>query len=311
MGELTGRPERKHGIGNCLTTDGREHVEGIPIVSTASIITINAGRTPALNRLLEGASRMRRPPECVVVQFGAETQAHTHLVREVRIEQPGLPLAAARNAGRRAAQGDILVFLDVDCIPSSDLVEELSTHIEAHDALICCEVTYLPGGAVVEGRSEAYLRRVGRRHPARVFPLEGIAPAPQPGLFWSLAFAVRTATFDRIGGFDEAFDGYGAEDTDFAFRAAALGVPVLFSAGGHAFHQRHPAHDPPLQHFTDIMRNARRFRTRHGFWPMQGWLDAFAELGLVSATAAGDYRITRYPTPDEIEASLIPPDRPF
>jgi GT2 family glycosyltransferase len=278
------------------------------------VITINGGRSAHLLRLLEGLARGTQSAECIVVEMAtapprpAPPQPGVH---RIHLNRGGLPLAAARNAGRRAAQADILIFLDVDCIPSADLIAVLTDHARARDALICCEVTYLPAGAVRDGWTEAGLRRTGRCHPARVFPMAGLAEAPQPGLFWSLAFGVRAATFDRIGGFDEAFSGYGAEDTDFAFRAAALHIPVLFSAEGHAFHQRHAAHDPPLQHFADIMENARRFHARHGCWPMRGWIDDFVTLGLIETVGDDDYRILRDPTANEVLAASIPDDRPF
>ncbi|WP_409241961.1 glycosyltransferase family 2 protein, partial [Caballeronia sp. INML3] len=38
-------------------------------------------------------------------------------------------------------------------------------------------------------------------------------------MFWSLNFACHLNTFEQIGGFDDAYTGYGGEDTDFAFRA--------------------------------------------------------------------------------------------
>jgi hypothetical protein len=41
-----------------------------------------------------------------------------------------------------------------------------------------------------------------------------------------------------------------------------------------------PVSAPPVEHVTDIVRNANRFRERWGWFPMQGWLDAFADLGL-------------------------------
>ena len=176
---------------------------------------------------------------------------------------------------------------------------------------MCCEIVYLTAGAVSDGWTEAGLDRVGRRHPARAFPEAGAVPAPQPGLFWSLAFAVRAAAYDRLGGFDEGFTGYGAEDTDLAFRAAEAGVPVLFAGGMRAWHQHHLSCDPPLQHFADIVGNARRFHARHGLWPMDGWLDAFAGLGLVEADRSRGLTVLRRPSETEIAAAQVPPERPF
>jgi len=216
------------------------------------------------------------------------------------------------NRAADAASAGLLVFLDVDCIPSYGLVAGLSQAVAEHDALICCEIGYLPAGAVQDGWEEAMLDQLGHPHPVRAFPPPGlVAPAPQPGLFWSLAFAVRAATYDRIGGFDESFSGYGAEDTDLAFRADTAGVPILFLGGPRAYHQHHASYDPPLQHFRDIVANAARFHARHGFWPMDGWLDGFARLGLIASDRSNGIVIHRDPTPAEMTAARLPDARPF
>jgi GT2 family glycosyltransferase len=107
-------------------------------------------------------------------------------------------------------------------------------------------------------------------------------------VFWSLSFALDAATWLAIGGFDEAYTGYGGEDTDFGQRACARGVPSRALGGAVVYHQWHPAPDPPLQHLRDIVRNARLFHQRWGWWPMRGWLAAFAELGLIRYDGAAD-----------------------
>ena len=281
---------------------------------STSVITLNKGRRAHLLRVIEGLARGTAPAELVVVEMGGDAAPLPEPgfpVRRIFLDRGDLPLAAARNAGRQAARGAHLVYLDVDCIPSPDLAADLGARAAEHDGLICCAVSYLPAGAVRDGWRPEDLDRAGRLHPVRHFPASGVVPAPQPGLFWSLAFAVRAGTWDRLGGFDESFDGYGAEDTDFAFRAAAAGVPILFAGGPHAWHQHHPAYDPPLQHFADIVRNAARFHARHGIWPMDGWLDAFARLGLIAPDRAEGLRVLRQPTPEEVAAARLPDDRPL
>lgn len=282
---------------------------------SVAVVTLNKGRGTHLARLLEGLARGRAPDRCIVVEMGGDDGPLPALpfpVERVPFASAGLPLAASRNAGRRAAgDAETLIYLDVDCIPSADLVAGLSAAVAEHDGLICCAVRYPPAGAVRDGWREADLVRAGQLHPVRHFPEAGIVPSPQPGLFWSLAFAVRAATFDRLGGFDESFSGYGAEDTDLAFRAEALGVPTLFLGGPLAFHQHHASYDPPLQHFRDIVANAQRFHDRHGIWPMDGWLDGFARLGLIAEGWRGGITLLRDPTPEEIAAARLPDDRPF
>ena len=275
-----------------------------------SLITLNQGRDDHLARSLHGAARGRRvPDQTIVVAMGGGAPVVPPGVTVVPLPGAGLALARARNVGRRQAGGDTLVFLDVDCIPSHDLIGALEAAVGTHDALVCGEVLYLTS-TVEDGWTDRSLRAQGTRHPARIFPLGGVSVAPDPGLFWSLAFAVRAETFDRLGGFDEGFTGYGGEDTDLAFRAVAAGVPILLQGDGCAFHQRHAACDPPLAHCADIVRNANRFHDRHGVWPMRGWLEAFAAIGVVAFDGT-KLSLHRLPTAAEIAAHRVPPDRPF
>ena len=68
----------------------------------------------------------------------------------------GLPLAAARNAGAAAALergAELLVFLDVDCLPDPGLVGHYArAAVEHPESLLCGPVAYLPqtaSGAVM------------------------------------------------------------------------------------------------------------------------------------------------------------------
>lgn len=279
-----------------------------------SVITLNKGRRAHLQRLLEGLAFGTPPAECVVVEMGGDTAplpAQPFPIRLVDFRHDGLPLAAARNAGRRAASRDTLIFLDVDCIPSASLVAGLSDVSAEHDGLVCCAIRYLPAGAVRDRWTQDALDELGQFHPARVFPETGVERIENPGLFWSLAFAVRATTYDRLGGFDEGYTGYGAEDTDLAFRAAKAGIPLYFAGGMRAFHQHHASCDPPLQHFDDILRNARRFHARHGFWPMSGWLDAFADRGLIARDRETGLVVLRAPTAEDIAAARLSPEQVY
>ena len=282
-----------------------------------SVLTLAKGRRTHLRNLLEGLARgTRLPEECILVDMDAAPAPLPPLpfpLRHLHHPSRGLPLAEARNRAARAASQPVLVFLDVDCIPAAGLVEALAHDALAHDALICCEIRYLPADATPgdSGWEESGLLAHGLRHTVRYFPGGGIRPEPNTGLFWSLCFAVRRDTFLRLGGFDEAYAGYGAEDTDFAFRAREAGVGLLFTASTLAFHQHHTVYDPPLQHFGDILRNASLFRERHGFWPMDGWLADFARLGLIEPPGEGPLRVLRHPTEEEIAQAACGPDRAY
>ena len=281
-------------------------------IGPVGVCTLVKGREGHLHDLLAGLARGTRPPDyCVVVNMGLCPAALPELpfaVLQHHMPSSGLPLAAARNAAARLAATPGLIFLDVDCIPAAGLVAALTADMAAADALLCCEVLYL--AAADCGLDEAAMQARGRPHPVRTFPKTGIRVEANVGLFWSLAFAMRRDSFERLGGFDEGFSGYGAEDTDLAFRARDAGLPLLFTGSTRAFHQHHAMHDPPLHHFADIVANSNRFRALHGIWPMEGWLDAFAALGLVASPfGAPPLRVLRAPTPAEVAASACPPDR--
>lgn len=275
------------------------------------VCTLVKGREAHLQALLAGLARgTRLPDRCVIVDMGPRPTSLPDLPFPVLLHHmpaAGLPLAAARNAAARLAATPGLIFLDVDCIPAAGLVAALAADIAVADALICCEVRYL--AAADGGLDEAAMLARGQHHPVRVFPQSGLRVEPNAGLFWSLAFGMRRDSFERLGGFDEGFTGYGAEDTDFAFRARDAGLPLLFTGSTRAFHQHHAIHDPPLHHFADIIANANRFRALHGIWPMQGWLDAFQHMGLIAPPAGVPLRILRPPTAAEVAASACPPER--
>lgn len=198
-----------------------------------------------------------------------------------------LPLARARNRGAEEAIGrgaTTLVFLDVDCIPGPGLVERYVESVVRHDALTCGMVTYLPP-APPTGYLLDDLR--ADPHPARpaLGPGEQVyATEEEYRLFWSLSFALSPGRWRQIGGFCEEYTGYGGEDTDFGFAARAAGVPMLWVGGADAYHQHHPVSDPPWQHLTDIVDNARLFHSRWGTWPMDGWLRQFADDGAIRWT---------------------------
>ncbi|GAB2465109.1 glycosyltransferase family 2 protein [Jatrophihabitans fulvus] len=251
------------------------------------LVTIAAGRHDHLRLQLRGVSVGARPELHVVVAMGdpqiADVVAGRAEVLDVPLVEGRLPLAAARNAGAaRAIDGgaDALVFLDVDCVPSPSTVDEYRAALGARpDAIVSGQVGYLPppgDGYVLER-----LAALGRAHPARAVPAGSPAVPLAHELVWSLSFGVTATTWERIGGFDEAYTGYGGEDTDFGLRARAAGVPHLGLAQAWSYHQWHPSADPPVTHLDDILRNGRVFRQRWGHWPMTGWLEAFERMGLV------------------------------
>ncbi len=258
-----------------------------------AVITIVAGRH---DHLVRQRAALDPAEHHVVVAMGeGEAERCRGLVGSdviaVEARPDGLPLARARNAGARhalAAGAELLVFLDVDCIPAANLVQRYRAAAGTLPALLCGPVGYLRP-APKAGYPEAGLHRLATPHPARPVPSdEEIQRGGDHALFWTLSFAVTADTWRRVGGFCEDYVGYGGEDTDFGQLAARAGVDLWWVGGAWAYHQHHETETPPVRHLADILRNAQLFHRRWGWWPMRGWLAAFAELGLARHDRTGD-----------------------
>ena len=260
-----------------------------------TVVTTVRGRHRHLEHQQRSLARgSRRPDSVVVVTMGDDGAGAVVRDSELAgrcsvVELPGggdrLPLAGARNLGAATAfeaGASLVVFLDVDCLASHRLLESYErAATRRRSQLLCGPVAYLPplpAGATAYAAEEL---AVAEPHPVRPAPPPGeLEEADDPRLFWSLSFAVDPVAWREIGGFDESYVGYGGEDTDFGQRAAAAGVRMWWVGGAMAYHQWHPVSDPPVEHLEDIVRNANVFHSRWGWFPMEGWLAAFEQLGL-------------------------------
>ena len=256
-----------------------------------AVVTITHGRDAHLQRQRIGLA-LDPPALHVVVGMGEEPEpapvpgAPPVLAVSVPVPPTGLPLAAARNVGAAAAidaGAELLVLLDVDCIPGPTLLHRYARAARATPdlSLLCGPVHYLPppppGGYPLDGLAD-----LAPPHPARPAPPDGQTwPEDRWSLFWSLSFAVTAGGWTGLGGFCEDYSGYGGEDTDYAVCAAAAGAGFYWVGGATAFHQHHPpARDSPAR-TAEIVRNATLFHRRHGWWPMAGWLSALAAAGVI------------------------------
>jgi hypothetical protein len=265
-------------------------VTAIAVTATA-VVTITRGRDAHLHRQRLGLAANPCALH-VVVGMGEQPVLQdvpgappvTRLV--VPVPLAGLPLAAARNAGVEAALAagaELVVLLDVDCIPGPTLVRRYAQGAAAvaHPALLGGPVGYLPP-APAGGYPATDLATLAPFHPARPVPPDGaVWPETRIELFWSLSFAITAPDWARVGGFCTDYAGYGGEDTDFAVTAARAGARLYWVGGATAYHQHHPPSRHTAGRAAEIVRNARLFRRRHGWWPMQGWLRELTEEGTV------------------------------
>jgi GT2 family glycosyltransferase len=259
------------------------------------VATVQRGRHAHLRHQRAALSRSTLQPSAHVVVSMDAAPIHVPGADVVKLEgHPPLPLARARNLAidraARAHAADLVVLLDVDCLPSPELLHHYASAYRARPGdLLAGPVHYLGRGVPQAGvLPTAEELRLHPPHPARPAPAPGeLVAEPRMELFWSLSCAVAPGVHARIGGFDEAYEGYGAEDTDYARRAQRAGVGLTWVGGATAFHLFHPVSEPPVEHLHELMANAQRFYDRWHEWPMGGWLQQFAAEGLIVWEANG------------------------
>ncbi|MCO7220941.1 glycosyltransferase [Klenkia sp. PcliD-1-E] len=161
----------------------------------------------------------------------------------VRQEDRGFRAAAARNLGARAADGDVLLFVDGDTVPSPTYVEELAAlPALLPDALVTgrrrhADLTgwtpgrlraWFAGGPAPEELTEpAWLRGAG-----------SLLDADDRSYRFVISAVMGTsrALFREVGGFDETFDGYGGEDWELAHRLFTAGAVLAHRDRAVAWH---------------------------------------------------------------------------
>jgi GT2 family glycosyltransferase len=125
--------------------------------------------------------------------------------------------ASNRNYGASKAKGEWLVFIDDDCLPKVNLLEQYNKCIESNIDI-----------KVFEGKIEAEGERVS---PIQFAPLN-----MEGGYLWSCNFVIEKKLFDAIGGFDENFKFPHMEDTDLRVRLIQLQHAFKFASNACVVH---------------------------------------------------------------------------
>lgn len=278
--------------------------------NAVSVCTLVRGRDRHLRNFLLALDRQSAAEFEVVVAYmqpqRVDTSGIRATVRQVHVAGRELRLAAARNAAAAAARGDVLIFLDVDCIASPSLVATYRNGVVETARCMMGEVRYLPRMDCEGLPPASVLDAVGVAHPARPDPpSRGWKVEQDPGCLWGLSFALPRRAYLAAGGMDERYVGYGGEETDFAQRLARQGTEFGWVSDARAYHQQHPVCRPPLDKFADIVRNAELYRRTWGRWCMEYWLEQFSRLGLIRFDAGAEsLTILREPSRAEIAASF-------
>jgi GT2 family glycosyltransferase len=173
---------------------------------------------------------------------------------------------AARNTGFRAAESDLVVFLDDDCVPEAGWLQALldAPWEEGLGGV---------GGKIVSPSQDGPIARYCRFIGMNEFPsgagTQGLGSGEGSLNFINTAnCAYRRECLAAVGGFEPLFTGAGGEDHDLAWRVCLLGTRLAYCPESVVSHY----HREDLDGF----RNA--FRTRGSAMTLLGFLWGREEL---------------------------------
>lgn len=191
-----------------------------------SLVICTRNRSAQLDRCLEELRKLHldKAWEIVLVDNGstddtakvieAQKDSMPAPVKSIQEMVPGL--GRARNAGIRAASGDIIVFTDDDCYPNEDWL------VEIDKAFLDPGLGFLTGKVVLHDPDD---------YPISVNLLEDARDVPagtyvSPYILMGANLAFRREALEAIGGFDSnlgAGTRYPVEDVDAAARVVMAG----------------------------------------------------------------------------------------
>lgn len=210
-------------------------------------------RLPLLTQTLQSiAGQQGVAIECIVVEQESNSRLTSRLpgwVRHVHTPPPSPDMPYCRswafNVGAKQARGELLVLHDNDLLVPEDYAAQSWAHLQQGHELINLKrfVFYLNAKhtyALCNGRAQLDDQ-----------PPETIMQNAEGGG----SIVISRAAFDRIGGMDENFIGWGGEDNEFWERAQTLNVWPYGSLP--LVHLWHPAQ--PGKHRPDV-QSLRRHR---------------------------------------------------
>ena len=222
----------------------------------AIIVSYRTGS--ALSECLQAALAADRLDELVIVDNGnpkSETNEIDRIaaadarVRVIR-GQGNVGFGAACNLGARAAQSDILVFVNPDVVLLPDALTRLTDALPSSPSIVGGDLRDERGAPMRGGRRERLTLWRAAVSFTGLSRLENVAPSlrdfnrdhdPLParpvevGAVSGALFVTRKADYEMLGGFDEGYFLH-VEDVDLCRRAADAGWSVLFLPGPHGMH---------------------------------------------------------------------------
>lgn len=133
-----------------------------------------------------------------------------------------------RNMGFEKTSGEQVLFLDGDMEPAPNMIDAYLSSWETYPEAVIVGNWKMPQGFQYD-RAMQYIMSRGR------FKLKSGGPMPGSH-FNSGNFSIRREIFEKLSGFDLAFEGWKGEDTDFGIRLQNDRIPIFFNPAALAYH---------------------------------------------------------------------------
>ncbi len=187
-------------------------------MATLSIIVPVHNGGEKFRRCLESLKAASPQPAELIVVADGDSDGSWRVAEEfgaqvIRFEQSGGP-ARARNAGARAAHGDVLVFLDADvcCVP--DLFRQIDAVLEREPDVAAVFGSY--DDAPAETNFLSQYKNLFHHYVHQT-------ACEEASTFWAGCGAVRRDVFLALGGFDESYRRPSIEDIELGYRLRRAG----------------------------------------------------------------------------------------
>jgi glycosyltransferase involved in cell wall biosynthesis len=276
----------------------RDALASLPSVA---VIVPTLNRPRELTACLDALASLDYPAdryEIVVVDDGSDPPVAPRAdlgrpgLRVRWLAQPNAGPSAARNAGARVADGEILAFTDDDCTPAPGWLRAMATAVvQAPQAL---------HGGRVENALDGNPCSVASQTITEVIVPHLIASGSALRFVTSNNLALTADGYRAMGGFDERFRT--AEDREFCHRWVASGRPIAAVPDAVVLHR----HDLTLasfwrQHFG-YGRGACRFHAIRATGGRSLWAD---EIAMYAKTFRRPFAAMPLPAALRITALLV------
>jgi len=154
--------------------------------------------------------------------------------------------ATARNFGVKKSKGEIVLFIDADCIPPRDWIKNMVEPFKSK------RIVGVGGSYRTLNKNSLIARFAGYEIEERHRVLGKKRFVDFVGTF---SAAYRKNVFTRFGGFDTSFTTSSGEDPELSFRINKAGLKMIFQPKAFVYH-RHP----------DTIQKFLRQKYWRGFW---------------------------------------------